>query len=289
MIIFYFKEAFKSAGRAKSSSLISLISTTIAVALLLASLTIIQISDQFQKRLKDNIAVNVFLKEDISEKNITSLQEEIKNLSYVNSISYIDKKTAAENFVKETGEDFRNILDYNPLPASFSITFKENYVEKESLNKITASLQKLNGVEEVVFKQDAVYKVLNFLNQIKKYVFGITAVIVLLSIYIVYSTTKLIMVSKYEEIETMKLVGAKLSTIKAPIMLNGIFIGLLASLATLIIFILFLYYADTYIGIRNYWNFRFGVIAGLIMTAGPLLGFLVSAFALKNVTLKIKY
>jgi cell division transport system permease protein len=287
MIIFWIKEAFKLIGRAKSSFFLSLISTSISVILITASLISIQLSNRFQNKLKRNISINIFLKDSLPGEAVNKLHIKLKNTSYVNTCKYIDKKEAADLFVKETGEDFRKILDYNPLPSSFLVTLKEGYVDKDSLNNIISSFSKLEGVDDVVFQQEFVYKLLSFLNKIKKYIFIITAILFFISLYLVYSTIKLITRSKYEEMETMKLVGAKLSTIKMPVVLNSILIGLFAGLISFAVFFVVFYYFNNLIDLHQFLEYKNGLYIVVLFTLGPLIGIMVSLFSLRKINLNI--
>jgi len=287
MITFYIKESVKSIIRAKSSFILSLTSMVIALVLIAGCVITIQISAGFQRDLKNNISVNVFLKDSLSREDISVIETSIKHNKSVNTVRLIDKEEAASKFIKETGEDFRRILDYNPMPASFLITFKENYVDPDSLNSIIPVLSKIRGVDEVVFQQEYVKRILMYLSTFKKYLFIITFILFLVSVYIVYSTVKLVTALKLEELETMKLVGAKLSTIKIPIVLNGIIIGFIASLITISIFILYVTYIDRYINLLRIFNLRNEFYLTGILLTGPFIGFIVSIFSLRKITLKI--
>ena len=219
------------------------------------------------------------------ETELLKFQLDTKN--YVSSIIYISKDEAARNFIKETGEDFRKLLDYNPLPASYQISLKDNYVEKDSLNKIVASLSRLSGVDDVVFQQDFVYGILSQVDKVKKYIFVITAILFFIAVYIVYSTIKLIIRSKYDELETMKLVGAKLSTIKMPIILNGIIIGLLAGIISLVVLYSLFSYFGNLIELKRIINFKGGLYIPAALLIGPVIGSMVSVISLRKITLKI--
>ena len=278
MINYYLKETLRSIRRAKSSFFLSLTSMVIALLLIVGSVMTIQISADFQRDLKNNISVNIFLKENLTKEESASIEKEIKQKDFVNTVKYISKEEAADKFIKETGEDFRRILDYNPLPACFSVTLKEKFVEPDSLNRIIPVLSQLKGVDEVVFKQEYVKKILTYLSTFKKYLFIITAILFLISVYIVYSTVKLVTGMKMEEVETMKLVGAKLSTIKIPIILNGILIGFIASLISIIIFFLYITYIDKYINLLKIFNLRNEYYFTGVILLGPFIGFIVSIF-----------
>lgn len=287
MIIFWVKEAVKLVGRAKSSFILSLISISISVFLIIASLMSVQISNEFQQNLKKNVNINIFLKDSITTRETELVKFQLDSKIYVSTISYISKDEAARNFIKETGEDFRKLLDYNPLPASFQIGLKDNYVDRDSLKKIVDSLSTLSGVDDVVFQQEFVYGILSQIDKIKKYIFVITAILLFIAVYIVYSTIKLIIRSKYDELETMKLVGAKLSTIKMPIILNGIMIGLLAGIISLAVFYSIFSYFGNLIELRRFYTFNGGLYIAVALLIGPVIGSAVSLISLRKITLKI--
>lgn len=286
MIFFWIKEAFKSIGRAKSSFILSLISTSISVLLIIASIISIQLSNKFQSDLKNKININIFLKDGLSESSFESLNTLLKNKDYINSIKFIDKNEAAENFIKDTGEDFRKIIDYNPLPASFAVTLKEEFVQKNKIEEIISEISKMNGVDEVVYQYEFADKIFSFIHNFKKYIFIITGVLLLISIYIVYSTMRLVINLKEEELETMKLVGAKLSTIKMPVIINGIFIGFLAGIIALAVFVLILNYFDNLVVFQNYIKST-KIYVLILLLIGPALGLFVSFFALRKINLKV--
>ncbi len=172
------------------------------------------------------------------------------------------------------------------MPVSYSITLKEEFVKKESIDKIVSELSKINGVDEIVYQYKFADKVLSFIDSIKKYVFIITAVLFIISLYIVYSTVKLVISLKQEEFETMKLVGAKLSAIKMPVIINGIFIGFLAGIIALGIFLFILSYFGNFIAFKAYFD-SVKIYLVVMLLIGPVLGFLVSTFALRRINLRI--
>ncbi|HED38391.1 MAG TPA: FtsX-like permease family protein [Ignavibacteria bacterium] len=287
MVLFWIKEAFKLIGRAKSSFFLSLISMSISVVLIAASMFLIKVSDMLQSRIKSNININVFLKNDLNYKDIQNIRVKLEGKNYIKKLSYIDKRQAAQNFIKQTGEDFRKILNYNPLPASFNIILKGAYVQKDSLKRIVKEISKFPSVDEVVFKQKFIYQILNTITKIRKYVFIFTAFLFLISLYIVYSTVKLIIRSKYREMETMKLVGAKLSTIKMPIILNAVLEGFFAGIIAIGLIGIFLLYFRNHAIIRYLFSFHDIIYFIFLICLGPFIGALVSIVSLRKITLKI--
>lgn len=287
MILFWFKEALKLIARSKFSFLLALTSITLSVILVAISVFIIRFSNHFEDKLKSNIIISVFIKDNISESDLEKIKSELTELSYLESSEYIDKEKAAEIFIKETGEDFRKILDYNPLPASFNLKLKSQYANRDSIKKVISNLSGFNWADEVIFRQDFYQKILSYIDRAKIYVFVLTGLIFLVSLYLVYSTVRLILNSKYSELETMKFVGAKLSTIKMPIILNSALTGLLAGLIALgIAWFLYVYVSELLIIINDVFPKKFEFII-LLLALGPIIGILVTIVSLRKISLKI--
>ena len=286
MIIFWFKEALRIFGRAKSSFILSLISLSISILLVAASFYSIFLSYEIEAKIKEKFIINIFLIDTLSVNSIENLKTELKNKNFTATITYIDKEKAAEIFIKDTGEDFRKILDYNPIPASFSLKLNSDFVNKDSIKMIKKQLSVIPGVDEISFEHEVLEKLLNKLKNLQKYIFVITAVLILISVYITYSTIRLVVSLKHEELETMKLVGAKLSTIKMPIILNEILTGLLASLISFILIKALFYGISKYSSLSNFHEPP-GEYLIIVFLIGPVISFIVSVIVLRKITLKI--
>ncbi len=278
MIIFWFKEAFKSISRAKSSFFLTLISLTLAVILIEASITALKLSEIFQITIKSNINVSLFIKDPFNENNIKDYKSELSRKNYIKSVKYVSKDEAAKSFILETGEDFREILDYNPLPASFVAKLNTDVISKDSLNSVINNLSSLKWVDEVVFKDSFVYRLLSYLEAGKNYLFITTAILILIAVYLVYSTIKLITNNRMKELETMKLVGAKLSTIKMPIILNGLITGLLASIISIAAYYFMSIQVDLYYLVNKFIIANKYFYVATLLIIGPVLSFLVTVY-----------
>lgn len=287
MIFFYFSEAVRSIKSAKTSFVLTTLSLTISVLLVLFSYVTIKVSNYYASYLKSNVKINVFISDLVNKVDQEKLLLELQEKNYSADVNFISKDEAADQFMKETGEDFKSILDYNPLPASYVISISENYAFSDSINKIIQDLSGLQDVDEVVFKEGFVYKLLNYIDTIKIYLFLITGIFCLIAIYLVYATIRLIINSRMIDFETMKLVGAKLSTIKIPVLLNGLIAGIISGLLAFL-FVRFLnqYLSniEIFMNILGKDNFEYLLI---IFVTGPVLVLMVSVFTLRKVSLKI--
>jgi len=287
MILFFIKESLRLFSRAKLSSFLTFVSTSIAVVLIVISYFLYQSSENLENYLKENIGISVFIKDSALKNRAESMKEEILNTGFISDAEFISKEKAVDVFIKETGEDFRKILDYNPLPASFNLKLKSDFAERDSVKKIISTLESFPWVDEVIYRDDFMQKLLSYIKEFGIYILGLTALILLVSIYLVYSTVRLIINSRTEEFETMKLVGAKLSTIKIPIILNSVMIGFLSAFAAGVLFYLIISYAGGYISTIKVIKFDYMQFLMIMLISGPLLSFLVTLISLRKVSLKI--
>ena len=76
---------------------------------------------------------------------------------------------------------------------------------------------------------DSVTSLVEMLNMIQKIGLGIVALLILLSLYLIYNTIKTTIDSRSDEIMIMRTVGATNGFISNPFIVEGIFIGLLGS------------------------------------------------------------
>lgn len=287
MLLFYFGEALRSVKSAKSSFILTTFSLTISVLLILFSYFTLQISDYYSSILKSSIKINLFLKEPTSPTSQENMLAELNEQVFIDTVEFISKDQAAEQFIKETGEDFKKVLDYNPLPASFIVRIKDLYANSDSLNFIIKYLSGIQSVDEVVFREGFIYKMLGYIESVKFYLFLLTILFSLIAIYLVYATIKLIINARLIDFGTMKLVGAKLSTIKIPVLLNGIIAGLISGILTYFIFIFFKGQVTFIQSLGILITQKIVIYYCIIFLTGPLLVLIVSMITLRKISLKI--
>lgn len=286
MVGFYISESFKSISRAKLATVISIVTLSIAIGFITLSTALLLLSNKIEKNWKSQIKMNVFLSDSVSVKNINIIEEELLENSLVKKVKYLSNVDAEKKFLKLTGEDFKSILDINPLPNSFTVSFNDK-IDKNSITNVITEFNQIKGVEEVIYDYNLTFTILEFLKSMKIIIFAVTILLISIAIYLLYSTSKIILHQKMEQYNTMKLVGAKLATIKIPLLIYGLIVGLIASLLCTAMFysliIIFKNYYPTF-QFENYVyfiNLSF-VILGLIL--GPI-G--VGLFA-KKLSLKIE-
>ncbi len=287
--MFLIKEVFRIISRSKLHFLINLISLTISVFLISLSFIFFYANDVINKYIQDNLSVSIFLKDEITDDKLKEIENFLKSRAYTSKVEYISKEKAYDIFLEETGEDFRKILDFNPLPASFNLYLKSDFIIKDSLNSILVELSEIQEVDEVISKMEFFEKIFFLSDKAKNYILLATLLMIFISVYLVFSTNKLIINSNFEKYETMKLVGAKLSTIKLPIVLNIVLIGFLAGVITLALFYLIINFLELNLqAVLVYFSFDLKLIIICLLVIGPFFGVLISIISMRKISLRIK-
>jgi cell division transport system permease protein len=158
------------------------------------------------------------------------------------AIQFFPKEEAAKQFIKETGEDFQKFLGENPLRDAFLVKVDPIFHGKESLKKVKASLEKLNGVFQVYYVESLIESINDNVAKIGIILLGITAILLLAVVLLISNTLRLALFSQRFLIRSMQLVGATKWFIQRPFLvratIHGFVSGLIASglLAGLIYF-----------------------------------------------------
>lgn len=286
MITFYTKEALRIFKRSPFASVVIISVTTIAILMTSFSILVLQLSNKFSQRIKKSIEVTVFLENFIDSSRIQSIKEEISNQPNVASIKFISKEDAVKEFIRETGEDFRDVLTENPLPPSFIIKFKPEKLSYENISTEINRIKSISGITEVVYDNEFIIKILKYLKSGQLIVYIFSILLILLSIYLVYTNSRIQIEANKNLYQTMKLVGAKLSTIKIPIILYGILIGVISGIICVgINYILELLLITLLNNIKFSIVFKSSYIIALF--TGVILGFIGSYFSSRTISLTI--
>lgn len=182
------------------------------------------------KAIKEKIEIEVFLKDGLSNSQIDSLRRKIISMDEVERVVFISKDEAAKIFEEEFGENIFNILDFNPLPASFKIKLKENYRTTQGVENLVRKLRRFPEFEEVRYRK-ALLSILERRFKILTQSFLLSGVLLaLISILLVINTIRLTIQAKRKLINTMQLVGATRGFIMSPFLIQGFLQGLIAGL-----------------------------------------------------------
>ena len=209
-----------------STSLVLLLIGIVALLLLTAN--------DLSRHLKQEMTVEVILKESISETQFSSLKRSIEASAYCETCSYISKDDALADMTKAMGTDPSQFLEYNPFYASLNIRLKADYACSDSLKVIEKSISAKEGVREVTWQKDLLDIINSNIRKVAGIMLILAAILSLVSFTLINNTIKLTIYSQRFILYSMKLVGAKWSFIRKPFIRRNLLIGLVSALLTCI-------------------------------------------------------
>lgn len=189
-------------------------------------------ANRLGENFRENVEVQVYVRENISPKDSATLVQYVAAQPYVKSWKYLTKEDAKKQFLSDGNSDFSTVLDRNPLPASVNFRIRSEYANPDSLNKIKADLSRNIAVSEVQYNQKLVSNLNDMIRRISFILLGVAVVISILVIVLIDNTIRLAMFSNRFLIKTMQMVGATRWFIAKPMdvraLVNGAISGLLA-------------------------------------------------------------
>ena len=178
--------------------------------------------------------MQVFIKEEATEKEISELGDKIKALSGVNQVEFVSKEDALKQMKEKVGDKQFLLSGYdenNPFPASYVVTLTDL---KESDN-VQKEIETFDNIKSIQKRGDTVNALLRVANFVRILSGAILILLVVISIFIIANTIKLTVHARRREISIMKYVGATNNFIRWPFIVEGIIIGVVAALISIML------------------------------------------------------
>ncbi len=264
---------------------------SITVALLVLGLFgwMVLHSSRLGSQIQESIEIQVYLNKELSQSDLNKIKNTISSKPYTlmkdePQITLITKEEAAEEFIKDTGEDFKDFLGDNPLRDMFAVKVVPSYQSLDSLNFIKAEVERIRGVFEVSYEENLVESINRNLAKIGFVLIGIATFSILVVIILINNTIKLALFSQRFLIRSMQLVGATSSFIRKPFLYRSIWYGLLAGVISSFAIYVFTMYMNSLIeGLSNLQDAKgFTILYTLIIVMGALVGYFSSLRAIKK-------
>jgi cell division transport system permease protein len=187
---------------------------------------------------KEDIRISVYVR--TTDKNIVGkIQQFIASQPYAKNVEYINKEKAKAIWNKENNEDWAKILEANPLPESVDFYAKADYVNTDSLTKITAAIENTfpKDVADIQYPKNLVTSLNERATKIGVIFLVMSIILCIIVIISIDNTIRLAMYSNRFLIKTMQMVGATRNFISKPLLIRALLNGLISAFVA--IFLLF--------------------------------------------------
>lgn len=197
---------------------------------LISVLSINNLANETQSQFDE---IKVYLQEGLSDDDIEQIGNVISDFDGVTSVIFESKEHALEVMKKQFGDEAYLLegLEENPLPNSYVVQIES----LEEADIVVDRIKGINGIEDVKYYKDIIEKLISLANGVRIGGLIIIAILMIISIFIISNTIKLTVAARKREINIMKYVGATNGYIRGPFIIEGVFLGFIGAIISIVI------------------------------------------------------
>ena len=198
-----------------------------ACLIIMGSVTLLSMNiDKVIKELENQNEVVAFVDENYTEESARALQGAIEGIDNISTVEFVSREQAMNKFLKK----YQDNTLFSDIDAT---VFRHRYVitmdDIEGMEKLQTDLYRVPGIATVNAHLEISRGFVTMRNIVTVVSIVLTAVLLVISIFIMANTIKLTSFSRREEIGVMKMVGATNSFIRWPFVIEGLFLGVIGS------------------------------------------------------------
>ena len=173
----------------------------------------------FANELGNVLEISVYLKSNASS---SIVKDRIKEIKHVQTVRLIPKEESWNGLKKELGlQDIDN-----PLPD----TLRVKVDKPENITEVFNQIKPMSGVEDMGYAKELAKKIQFLTHIVNTTMFFVIIISAALTITIINNTIQLVIQSRKDEIEIMRLMGVSNWYIKTPLVMQGAFYGFVSSI-----------------------------------------------------------
>lgn len=228
-------EGFRNVFKNKKSTIASLVIMCATMFVFGIFFAVSQNVNHITKTIEEQQGMEVFILDEATVEQKEELKNKIRSNQYVNTITEKSKEDALEE-MKTMFKDRKSLWDTyggdnNPFKASFIVTL----TDLTKADEVKTEIESSSIISSVEIKSDTINALIKIADGINIITTIILVILVFISIFIITNTIKLTVHARRKEISIMKYVGATNGFIRWPFMVEGMLIGLISVLISLLI------------------------------------------------------
>lgn len=225
-------ESLKSLRRNGWMTVSSVTAVTVTLTLLGAFLVIILNTVKLAQDMENNVEVSVYVNYETDEDEKKELRNNLEEIPHVESIDFSSKDEELARVQASYGDSWDLFDQDNPLLDVFIVRADDpQYVED-----IT---EEANGMTEYVhdasYGEDLSDRIFSIAQRTRTWGLIGSIVLIIVAIFLISNTIRMTILTRKQEIQVMRLVGAKNGYIRWPFFLEGGWIGLIGSIIPIIL------------------------------------------------------
>ena len=241
----FFKTAWTNIRRSPYQALAAIIIITQTFFVVSIFTFVITGSSKIITYFEQSPQVTAFFKTTVTQSEIDSLKSKVLQTGKVEKLDIVNQNEAFQRF-KEFNKDQPDMLQLvtpDILPSSLEVSTQKI----EDLSSIASIMKADPDVQQVVYYQDLVAKLISWTNFLHKFGIALIVTMALDSIFIMLIIISIKISQKREDIEIMTLIGASKWYIRWPFIMEGITYGIIGALIGWVISIGVLVYSTPFL------------------------------------------
>ncbi len=284
-----FKRAIEDIFKNRFLNLVTIITISLSVLVVSAFILFFINTNELINIWKKGIRAMAYLRSGTGMSEVFDLQQRIQGIDRVQKGQYISKK-AALSLLKDKMQRQASLLKNlpeNPLPDAFEIRILMPEGNWQNIESIVTRIESLDRIEEVEYGQQWLGRFSNVFILFRLAGYTLCGIFFMATVFIVANTMRLVIYSRSEEVEIMRLVGASDRFIKIPFYIQSLIqgaVGAAVGLTALFIAFLFLNTSVQTVFFNGFFQMRFFPPMVLISIIGGsmLVGWLGCFLSLKQ-------
>jgi cell division transport system permease protein len=239
----HLKRALQDIGQNRFLHLVTV--ATIALSILIVSAFTMFIVNAYDliSAWKKGVRIMVYLKDGVAQTESARLQKMLAGLEGVEKVHFISRDEALHQLRHQLPRQsflFQD-LKQNPLPDAYEIHLLPDTRNWATIEKLAAGLEERAEIDDVEYGRGWLGRFATIFDLFRVAVIALGALLFMAAVFFVANTIRLMLYSRREEVDIMRLVGAEDRFIKTPFYIQGLIQGALGGLIGLLLcFVLFL-------------------------------------------------
>lgn len=205
---------------------------TVTLFIVGALFTIIFNVNNISSQIEKDVKVRVEIDTKTSRLQEADLRESISKISGVKKITFSSKSQELAKITKTYNSNFKMFSgDANPLSDVFIV---ETDSPKETI-PIAKEIRQLDNVKTAQYGGEQAKKLFKFMNGVRLWGTICIVVLVAIALFLISNVIRLTILSRKNEIQAMRLVGATSWYIRWPFLLEGAETGILGSIIPIVV------------------------------------------------------
>ena len=226
------RAALKELLRQPIGTLLTLLMLAVAMTLPLFMYLGIQSGQSVLGKLNESPQITVYMDTDAASSDADTVKNLLQRDSRIDKVRFISKQEGLEELQTNLDQNLVSMLDGNPLPDVFIVT-PDPATSPDQMQAIYKDIPKLPRVESATMDTEWVQTLYRINEFIRKILWFLSLTLGMAFVLVAHNTIRLQILSRKEELEITKLLGAPASFIRRPFLYQAMWQSIFSAAVSL--------------------------------------------------------